>query len=62
MLKYTKTQNDYIIELYYHICDNKSKLSLNNDLVRLFNERFPEVSATYLGLYKVIRQIKVSFC
>ncbi len=60
MARYTKEQHDYIIELYYLLCDKNCKLTLNNDLTRLFKERFPEKETTYASLYGVFREIRVN--
>ena len=51
-------QKKYLIEIYNKIKFDK-KLNYVNDLVRLFNLRYPDPPHTYNSLYNVIKELKV---
>ncbi len=63
MVKFTTEQTNYIVPLYHQI-KNDSRLKINVDLTRLFNEKFPNTNYTLVqlrNLYLTRKKIKVSF-
>jgi hypothetical protein len=60
MVKLGTDHTNYVIELYYKIQDKANSLTLNNDLLRLFLVKYPQIDVSYSTLYNLIRVFKVN--
>lgn len=59
--KYTTEQKKFILELYNRIIHDK-KLTLVNDFIRLFNQRYPNINVSLKGLRHIVDEMKVTHC
>jgi hypothetical protein len=55
MCKFTTEQKQFIIKTVLSIQKSKKKLSIKNDLMRIYNQNFPDSSATFDQIYRCFK-------